>query len=551
MRWQTVVRGWIVIAVLWGARDAVAQHWARTYGGGGDEAEYGGSIRTTQDGGYIFVSSTTSFGRGSEDVWVVKLNGSGDVAWQKVFGGDQLDRGIDIQEVNGGYLVAAQTYSFGQGSADVWILKLDANGAVLWQRVYGGASSDVVRSIEPASDGGCYLAGLTESFGAVASDAWIVRLTSAGAISSEKRRHINGSEGAVSVIPNGLGYVMLGYGPGNNGSRDFWFSTSTPFSSPTGHLIGAAQSEFPNALSSISGGGWYVAGQCVPVGLDFDALLMKLSSGGSPSWQKRLGTGSSEWFNGGTATADGGYAAIGSYGGVARDIWIVRFSSDGAVSWQRTYGGTANDEGHSIRELADGSFIVLGGTKSYGASGYDVMILRLSAAGEIDPSCAAFTGDSIAQASDWAVQDDTQRDSTRFDTAAAAVIPAYTTANTVAAESTVCVPAAGSADLSGSWNSVRKSGRRVTGTFVCSNTGSQASGGFTVRVYLSRNSGAGRRATLVTNQGVAALAAGATFDIPVSENAGRRDRYLVAVVDRDNTVPESNEGNNSVSVRIR
>lgn len=555
MKLEKLILGAIAWACLLAADPAWAQYWATSYGGGDDEAEYGGSIRTTQDGGYVFVSSASSFGGGNdEDVWVVKLDAAGGVVWQKIFGGDGLDRGIDVLETNGGYLVAANTFSYGQGSSDVWILKLDANGAVSWQRTYGGGGAEEVRSITPLNDGGCYIAGLTNSFGAVGGDAWIVRLSSAGVITSEKRRHISASEGAVAISTSPFGYYMLGYGPGNNGSRDFWFSYSAPqLFVDTNHRIGSASSETPTVLSAAGGGGWFASGSCIRAGFDIDALLMKLSGAGSPSWQKSIGGPGWEWFSGGTATADGGYAAIGmtaSYGAGARDIWIVRFSANGSVSWQKTYGGAADDAGYSIRELADGGFVAFAGTKSFGSGSFDAIVLRLTASGDIDPSCGNLVMTSLAQASDWAVQDDSQFDNTREDTTAIADIPAYVTSNTAAAQSTLCQSSAASVDLTGSWSSVRKNGRRVSGTFVCSNAGSQASGGFSVRLYLSKKSSAGRRATLLTTEAIGALGGNATVDIPVSGNAGRKHKYLVAVVDRDNAVAESNEGNNTISARI-
>ena len=94
--------------------------WAKTYGGTGDDRAY--SIQQTNDGGYIVAGLTNSSGAGGYDVWLLKLDASGNIEWQKAYGGTYWDWAESVQQTNdGGYIVAGCTYSFGAGRSDVWL----------------------------------------------------------------------------------------------------------------------------------------------------------------------------------------------------------------------------------------------------------------------------------------------------------------------------------------------------------------------------------------------------------------------------------------------
>lgn len=116
---------------------AHASEWARSYGGVGRDGA--SSVQQTTDGGYIVAGSTDSFSAGSNDAWVFKLDASGIIVWQKTYGGAGNDNASWIQQTSdGGYIVAGYTSSYGAGGIDAWVLKLDSTGNVVWQRTYAG-----------------------------------------------------------------------------------------------------------------------------------------------------------------------------------------------------------------------------------------------------------------------------------------------------------------------------------------------------------------------------------------------------------------------------
>jgi len=158
--------------------DAVGSiDWQKAYGG--SALEIARSVQQTTDGGYVVAGTTRSFGSGGVDAWVLRLNGDGTVQWQKTYGGTEDEKAFAIQETDdGGFVVAGYTDSYSVGLSDVWVLKLDGDGSVVWQKAYGGDFIDEAFSIQQTSEGGYVLAGNTNSIyrTSPADDIWVYRL---------------------------------------------------------------------------------------------------------------------------------------------------------------------------------------------------------------------------------------------------------------------------------------------------------------------------------------------------------------------------------------
>jgi len=154
--------------------------------------EEAAAIEPTSDGGLVVAGSTTAFGAVNHDLWLVKLASTdGTVLWQKTYGGTDIDRPADVIETSDGDLVVAGTsYSFQVVglSQDAWIARLDSSGAILWQYAYGTATDDYVSAIIETSDGGLVVVGSTGATSILdPQDAWIMKLDEDGDILWQKR----------------------------------------------------------------------------------------------------------------------------------------------------------------------------------------------------------------------------------------------------------------------------------------------------------------------------------------------------------------------------
>ena len=199
--------------------------WQKTYGGrADDQAE---SIQQTSDGGYVVAGLTESFGAGDSDIWVLKLDGDGDIQWQKTFGGSDTEAtsAEPIQQTSdGGYVVTGRTESFGAGDSDFWVVKLNGDGSIQWQKPYGGQADDQAKAIRQTSDGGYVVTGYTASFGAGNWDFWVLKLDAGGDILWQKTYGGTSSEYAHTIQQTeDTGYIVAGYSSSfGAGSGDIW-----------------------------------------------------------------------------------------------------------------------------------------------------------------------------------------------------------------------------------------------------------------------------------------------------------------------------------------
>jgi hypothetical protein len=201
--------------------------WAKTYGGTyWDDAR---SVQQTSDGGYIVVGLTNSFGAGGGDIFLIKTDASGNVQWAKTYGGTSADEAFSVQQTSdGGYIVVGLTNSFGAGTEDIFLIKTDASGNLQWAKTYGGAIGDRALSVQQTSDGGYIVAGLTNSFGAGGLDIFLIKTDASGNVQWAKTYGGTDWEDAFSVQQTSDGgYIVAGrtWSFGAGGSDIFLIKT--------------------------------------------------------------------------------------------------------------------------------------------------------------------------------------------------------------------------------------------------------------------------------------------------------------------------------------
>lgn len=167
--------------------------WTKTYGG--DMHDIGFSVQQTNDNGFIITGTTNSYGNGDYDIYLVKTSGNGETQWTKTYGGIDEEMGFSVkQTVDGGYIIAGKTESFGNGGEDVYLLKTNSYGDSLWSRTFGGEFDDRGMSVQQTIDGGYIIAGVTKSFGNGDRDFYIIKTDQYGTITSTSEFSIPHSE---------------------------------------------------------------------------------------------------------------------------------------------------------------------------------------------------------------------------------------------------------------------------------------------------------------------------------------------------------------------
>ncbi|MHC4084613.1 MAG: right-handed parallel beta-helix repeat-containing protein [Planctomycetota bacterium] len=184
--------------------------WSRTFGG--IYSDVGSSVQETSDGGFVITGYTRSFGAGYIDVYLIKTDKFGNEIWSKTFGGIGTDYGwCGGKTTDGGFIITGQTSSFDARSDDVYLIRTDENGSELWSRTFGGQRTDKGRAVIETRDGGFIIAGTTTSFGTGSFDVYIVKVNQFGNhIWSSNLGGLNSDEGQSIVETLDGGFVVTG-----------------------------------------------------------------------------------------------------------------------------------------------------------------------------------------------------------------------------------------------------------------------------------------------------------------------------------------------------
>ena len=369
--------------------------WIKTYGGVNRDVAH--SIQQTSDGGFIVAGETYSFGVVDSDVWIVKIDSTGAIQWEKTYGGNGYEAARSIQQTSdGGFIVAGETSSF-SSDTDVWVLKLNTNGTVQWQNRYGGTGVDKAYSLRQTSDSGYILAGETNSSGVAGGiDFWLLKLNANGGVVWQKAYGGGKDDVAYSVQQTSdSGYIVAGETNSfsSGGDVDFWVLKLDANGSVVWQkTYGGSKDDVGYSVQQTSDSGYIVAGKTTTAGTIFDDIwVLKLDTSGNVEWQKTYGGPNDDAAYSIQQTSDSGYIVAGksgSFGNILGDMWVLKLKANGDVDWQKTYEGNNSNSANFILQTQDGGYILAGETSSFGAGNADIWVLKTDKSGNIGSGCS-------------------------------------------------------------------------------------------------------------------------------------------------------------------
>jgi hypothetical protein len=341
--------------------------------------ERGYSVQQTADLGYIISGETYSTGNGSYDVYFIKTDGNGIEQWNKTFGGTDQDWSRSVQQTtDGGYIIIGTTTSFGNGNEDVYLIKTDGNGIEQWNRTFGGTNNDRGCSVQQTTDGGYIITGITMSFGNGNEDVYLIKTDGNGIEQWNKTFGEIGLDWGYSVqqTTDG-GYVIAGWA-----LQDiFLIKTDGNGIEQWNKTFGGAGLDWGFSVKQTTDGGYIIAGKTISFGNgSYDVYLIKTDGNGIEQWNRTFGGTNNDGAYSVQQTTDGGYIIAGmteSFGNGNEDVYLIKTDGNGVEQWNQTFGDINDDGGNSVQQTTDGGYVITGWTL------WDIYLIKTDGNGNI------------------------------------------------------------------------------------------------------------------------------------------------------------------------
>jgi hypothetical protein len=305
------------------------EQWNRTFGGTKDD--WGRSVQQTSDGGYIILGNTVSYGPAgmfqvnipAPNIWLIKTDSEGNEQWNKTYGGTDYEFGESVQQTSeGGFIITGETWSFGAGESDLWLIKTDNTGEEKWNKTFGGKRRESGNSVLQTEDRGYIIVGAGKG-------VWLIKTDPDG--NELLNKTFRGSEGIDILKTFDGGLIILG------------------------HIKAHSTSES-------------------------DLLLIKTDSNFNEQWTKIFGGDYNDQARSILQTSDGGFIVAGELGyfwNLGNDIWLTKLNRNGSDEWDLTFGYTRFDQCNSVLQVTDNKYIIVGSTWFKNRRAEDLLILKI------------------------------------------------------------------------------------------------------------------------------------------------------------------------------
>ena len=367
--------------------------WTRTFGG--SSADGVQAIQQTRDGGFILAGYTFSFGHGYANGYLVRTDEAGNLLWSHAYGGPGWEYLHTVAETaDGGFVAAGYTTSTGAGGRDMYLLRVDAQGNRLWERTFGGAGIDVAQGLAVDAQGNLVLAGYTNSSGAGEMDVYLVKTDAEGNVLWSQTRGGEEADAAMDVLVDSQGNYLVAGATGSfeAENRDIYVIKLSPEGSIFWEELYGKRGDYlsydwANSIIETSDGGYLVAGnsnalQGASTGELMNMYLVRIDALGNLLWEEFAGRG--QFYDYGNAVLElpgGDFLVAGTSKTRSNnnEIYVARINAEGAAQDGSTFGDFGSEWGSAIVLTPNGEVVLAGQTNSFGAGSFDAWLLLLPA----------------------------------------------------------------------------------------------------------------------------------------------------------------------------
>ncbi|MBP7792832.1 MAG: hypothetical protein KA120_07205 [Candidatus Goldbacteria bacterium] len=356
---------------------------------GGQLTETGWNLIKSGNNNLLIIGDTMSFGSGSKDFYLIKMDLQGDLISTRTFGDAGNDVGISLVKTKNVYMLAGGSNSFGNGDYDVYVIAVNEDGEQLWDKTYGGVNYDFAYSIINDNEN-FVLAGYTSSFNdSLNSDGYILKINNRGKLLWQKTYGGNKWDIFYSIVKDDDGYVAVGYTDSfGNGKTDF-YAVKTDFygNAIWSKTYGGIREDRATTIIKCNDGGFLIGGKStsyIARGFGWDIFLVRIDDKGDTKWIKSFPASELEVGNSIIQEQDNGFVVAGikkCYGICDSNAYVIRTDADGNTKWIRIFAGKRDDVVNSICKVKDG-YVIAGTTGSDGNGNGDVLLMKVGFDGE-------------------------------------------------------------------------------------------------------------------------------------------------------------------------
>ncbi len=357
--------------------------WNDTFGGSGTDYFY--DIIVCSNGDYLGVGWYYSNATYGWDGWMVRLNESHDIVWERTYGGLAVDTFSYVVELSNGDFVLAGSTKRVDNDGDFWLFRTNSSGyynydGSQWNTTFGGGARERIFGLVQTPDDGFAMSGETLSYGHGGADGWLVKVDSTGSHVWDQTYGTSESElfYGMTLCDGGFAMTGLAFGVYTIGVDGYIVRTDSSGNEIWNNTIGFSSNDYLDAIVLADDGGFIVAGEARISG-NYRYWLAHTNSTGHMTKYKL-------WYGGATAElrdmiklSDGGYVLTGDTGTApTTDLWVLRANADLEFVWDIHVGETSDDSGWAVAQNADGVIVIAGLTDNYGAAATDGWILEIS-----------------------------------------------------------------------------------------------------------------------------------------------------------------------------